>query len=782
MTTRHSAYCRPAVLKGFVLILLVLVLSGCNHPKGPGLLPTKVVEQAPSETAFMPSRTETVSISAIETGAPLPPKLLERYPERGQELPLNGMIKLVFDQDMDAVQTERAWQMTDSTGGAISGKVTWLTPRTFQFEPDQPLTAETKYLATLSTEASGAQGVRLVDPLKFEFITTTGLQVSQVFPADGTYGIENTAVITVIFNRPVVPLVVAEQQDTLPNPIRISPAVPGKGEWINTSIFAFRPETYLSASTTYTVSVRAGLKDASGETELAEDYRWHFTVLAPGIDSFWMNGYPWDVNPQDGKVNVALNQGFTIKFLQPMDRSSSEAALSIRDKNGEGVPLTVAWDELGTTMVFTPTQRLALGTAYTLRLEPSAQALGGGNLKKGLIWNFTTVLPPAIAYTEPEDGSVQSEFTPQFSIHFVSQMRIETLKDKVIFTPALEGDWQWYYYDYGVYGDTWTMYTTGLQPSTTYTVQILPGMEDLYGNKISEGKTLRFTTGAYPPSVNLQLPYEGPVIYRVGGPQNFYVSSRNIKDLSLRLYRLPVERFAAMQLIYGEDSPWNYLPVENDLVWKLTEFTPRVNGGQLVPGFYILTLDSPQVIQPYRQFDDVRLVAVISANLSFKTTNTEVLVWVTDLGSGDPLAGAPVRIYNTRFEPIGEGTTDEDGLVYLNKLVKGVEWYDTFFALSEDPKSFGFAAANWTSGVSPYDFGIWQDYYSQPGRTVAYLYTDRPLYRPGQPVYFKGILRVDDDLKYNLPEDNQVNVTIESFEETVYAKTLPLSSYISFEG
>ncbi len=139
-------------------------------------------------------------------------------------------------------------------------------------------------------------------------------------------------------------------------------------------------------------------------------------------------------------------------------------------------------------------------------------------------------------------------------------MRFDSLKDKVEFTPALEGDWQWYYGDYGIYGNAWTMYTYGLQPSTQYTVKILPGMEDLYGNQISQEQTIRFTTAAYDPMVALQLPSEGPVIYRVGGPQDFYVSSRNIKAVSVRLYQLPAKDFAAMQLYYSEEKSLELQP------------------------------------------------------------------------------------------------------------------------------------------------------------------------------------------------------------------------------
>ena len=51
-------------------------------------------------------------------------------------------------------------------------------------------------------------------------------------------------------------------------------------------------------------------------------------------------------------------------------------------------------------------------------------------------------------------------------------------------------------------------------------------------------------------------------------------------------------------------------------------------------------------------------------------------------------------------------------------------------------------------------------YYSEPYQ--ALFYTDRPVYRPGQTVYFKGILRVDDDAHYSLPEPGtEIDVVVE---------------------
>jgi len=321
-------------------------------------------------------------------------------------------------------------------------------------------------------------------------------------------------------------------------------------------------------------------------------------------------------------------------------------------------------------------------------------------------------------------------------------------------------------------------------------------MEDLYGNKTLETKVVTFTTAAYAPNANLQIPFEGQAIYRVGGVQEFFVAHLNIRQVQLRLYKLTPDRFAAMQVQNGETSPSNYRPDPKDLVWQvdqdasgklnervLQSFKPVAGDGTpLEPGFYLSALDSPQVEHPGSIFLDQRLVMVASANLTLKTTNSEALAWLTDMTTGKPLADVPVSIYNTGWQLVGQGVSDAQGIATIDQLKKGTEWFDTFFAVTEDSKSFGFAAANWSSGVSPYNFGIWQDYYSQPDQPKAYIYTDRPLYRPGQPVNFKGVVRMDDDMRYHLPTVSEVNVTIESYQEVVFEKSMSISEFGSFSG
>jgi hypothetical protein len=91
------------------------------------------------------------------------------------------------------------------------------------------------------TTALAANGQMLAQPLEFTFKAVGFLEVTQVMPADEAEGIDPKSDITVMFNRPVVPLVPINEQASLPQPLVLDPPVQGKGEWINTSIYVFSP-------------------------------------------------------------------------------------------------------------------------------------------------------------------------------------------------------------------------------------------------------------------------------------------------------------------------------------------------------------------------------------------------------------------------------------------------------------------------------------------------------------------------------------------------------------
>lgn len=789
-------------------LIATFILGGCAPaPAGPTApdKSTEAAQQAATATPIIEQK--PTPVIEIDESEPLAPQVVRQYPAPGEEMPLDRAIEVTFDQPMDAAKTASAWAMTTLTGEAIQGEITWPQPDSLAFKPAAALQADAVYLVKIAKNAVSAAGAVLKDDVTFQVNTVGELRITKVFPEDGAVDVENRAAITVMFNRPIVPLTTVEAAESMVLPLEISPEVDGKGEWLNTSVYVFHTDLPLKASEDYTVRIKAGLKDANG-AELKEDYTWQFTTIAPSIERFELPDL--EVNPEQSYRDVPLNQKFVFFFLQGMDKASTEAAFSLVNAKGEQTPVTFSWPK-PERLVIQPAENLALGTKYRLMLEKTARSLDGGELRDGFDWSFTTHLFPAVKETTPANGSVQKQYSNYMQIRFASPMRLEGLKEKIVIKPELSSPMNFSYNEWN-----WSVNIYGFKPSTRYEVTVLPGASDIYGNEIPSSYHFSFTTASLTASAYLALPDTAPIFRSDAKPMKFYVRHVNIKTIEIGLYRLSNEIFLNMV----NNKIQEYRPDPSTLVrtwqeessgevnqYQLTGIDLQDGAGNPLPvGFYYLTMDSPQ-LKHDTPYASVRYFIVADANLTLKTTYSqprtgetvlgggthvsESLVWMTDLTSGAPLSKSGVSLYDGNFNLLGKGVTDDDGLVsFKHEVTEAAEDGGSegrlkamrFVITDEGGDHFGCVSSDWGSGVSPYDFGIWSDFYSLPDKLSAYIYTDRPLYRPGQPVYFKGIVRWNDDLLYSMPDIKNVRVKISSYDETVYDKVLPLNAYGSFSG
>ncbi len=772
-----------------IFMIFTLLLSACQagspppapgQPETPATPPNAPPAAPPSEPKINPPKpaSPTPGLQAADDGEPLPPQVLQPLPQ--SEVSPTGPIDISFDQPMDAAATADALEVTDPNGQMLEGALSWPDARTLRFQPKQPLESGQLYFAGLSANAASAQGVKLTEPVSFQFQTTGPLEVSQVFPLPDAQDVDSQAVITVIFNRPVVPLVIAEEAANLPQPLTIRPTVEGQGEWVNTSVYVFRPSGFLNSGVQYTVTINPGLKDADGASSLDNAYSWSFSTATPGIDYFSVSDRY--INPAGAKV-LLLDDWFYVRFLQPMDAAAVENASSLSGYSGG---YTFRWDDDSQGVSITPTQRLALGASYTLRVDGATNQ--GVPLEKPLEWQFKTVPAPAIKEVEPANGSAQGYYSGRLIIKFSSPMRIDTILPHIEVTPApKQTDPQGYYSEW-----EWSYAVWLLEPSTEYVVRFTPGMEDIYGNRITTEKVVRFTTGKEQPYARLAMPY-GPVIMRENGPsqaQQFYVAHANSGPITATLGTLTLDQVISFRN-YSSD-PGQYRIPSGKAIWQdgqdgskiinqrqITAFQPQQNGSPLPAGFYFLALNAQGIPHDKSPYLDNHVLIVANAAITFKSARGQALAWVTDMESGQPIAGAETIFYDEKGSELARAATDKDGLAQVEIDAKD---NNANYVLVNNAGVFGFADSSFGSGFSLYDYGIWSDFYAPAFRTVAYVYTERPIYRPGQPVYYKGIVRVDNDLNYRLPSDQTYHIRISNYDETVYDGETTLNDNGTFSG
>ncbi|MBK7316241.1 Ig-like domain-containing protein, partial [Candidatus Villigracilis affinis] len=609
-------------------------------------------------------------------------------------------------------------------------------------------------------------------------MTVETLSVSQVFPAPDTAGVDLNSTITVIFNHPVVPLNIVEEQDKLPQPLKFTPTIKGKGEWVNSSVYVFQPEEILLSGTSYQVKVDAGIEDTLGNP-LGESYIWAFDTRKPTIYNFALKG--GEQNPSNGVTDMPLDQSFVVTFEQPMDVKSTEAAIKlINSETKAAFPVNFTWSDDNVTLLIEPKTNFSIASFYELTIADSAQAEDGGTLNAGMSVMLATVPLPAVSSVFPGADSDNADFHSSITIWFASQMDIDSLKGRVRITPAVPGmEDNWYYNSYDR-----SLNIYGLDPATHYVVRILPGMADLYGNTIKDEISYSFYNGDYSPYARIVLPWN-PLVYRAKGDQEVYFEHLNITEATLSVYPITLAEFGRltsgnvdMTAFSPSSQPvrkWNITGAErNNLESKLFDFKDK-NGNPLEAGYYFIGMEG----KPFKyssRFYQASMFIVATDNITFKATPTEGLAWVTDLENGEPQNNAAVTFYNAEFQKLGTTNTDENGIAYLDNI-KAAN-----YAQVESGNHFGFTALYWGSGVSAGDFGLYQNYYSGEENLFAYLYTDRPVYRPDQEVFFKGILRQNDDLHYSLPRINQVYVVAEQWGEKIYEGYVPINDLGSFSG
>ena len=633
---------------------------------------------------------------------------------------------------------------------ALKGSFAWLSTRTLLFQPEFPGLLRG---ATYTVTVPGGVDSGLPQTVTQKFTVTGLLTVQQVIPSDGDTEVPLNAQVLVQFSRSVAALTTLSAQRT-DRILEFDPPLDGKGEWLNTSIYRFVP-TSLTPSTSYRLRVKAGLTSAV-DGALKEDFTSVFTTVTPGVAG---------IVPEDNFLFASPRQAVTVRFNQAMELSAS-GGIAVRDVSGTNVPGTVSWNLDRTVATFNPLTPLALSTVYITSVEKGLKGARGGETPALRTSSFRTAGPLRILQAFPNDGEKSaSRFgvyvrfnNPMDKDSLEGKLRIsgftdEELKDRVFADPGqlISGQSA---FPGGISANV------ALKPSTTYTVDLLPGAQDVFGN-VSLGYSWTFTTGALPPQVTLALSnFSQTATFSSTVEPRVFFRTTNVPSASFTLWPLTADE--ARSMLHGAQYCCQPLKPSSPPLRQWTEKVDNVKdevvlsstslsgGGPLAKGSYYLRTDG--------QFFSQLAFAVVDTEIVTKLSTEELLVWAIDHDTGKPVAGVPVRSsgsFQTSATAVTrDAVTNADGMASFAVAVPRIgDNYDrSFFVTMTDGGRFGVGSTRWNPGISPFQFSLPTEFYAR--EWVGQIYTDRPIYRPGETVALKGIARRDDDAQYSLPGAN----------------------------
>ncbi len=735
-----------------ILVLFMLVFSACSLANEIPLPAGLVGTSTPQEALATPTALR------VEV---LPPDVVETVPLDGSQISLQEEIVFYFNQPMDRASVESALHVEP----AVPGDFAWTDDATIKFTPRESLKAGSSLNIAFDAGAESVLGSALPESLSYSFNTAEALHPVQVLPQDGSMDLGVDSAIVVSFDQPVVPLGVDAEE--LPTAFSLEPKASGQGEWLNTSTYIFYPDA-LGGGVIYTVTLNPDLVSVAG-TSLVRAESWSFTTAYPRL---------LEISPST-EIPLPLDLAWTFTFNQPMDQSSVEANFSFTDDEGTEVGGEFEWADDAYSFTFIVDKLLERDSTYHLLLSDSALAQGGTPLASK--WKVEVYSSPnfSVISTDPEQTGVIGEYGSGH-ILFSTFVDDEDIEDYISIKPEVS-DFGANVYENGIH------FSGNLAHETHYTVRVDPALKDIWGQELGEEFYFLFSTPK--PEPKITFPYLAtPFYFTAAAKPIFYIQSINAPSVSMTLGEVPPADFFALFGDGGYELRDNYQPL-NPKSWRQylsiednisetfgIDLAPET--GTLEPGIYSLNLWQTG----QQESATPNFIIASNINVVFKIGATDALIWATEFGTDARIKGQGVTIYDEEGTVLAEGVTDDTG-VWHGKIPAQSNAYQNFYAILGQPGDvdFGLGSSTWGEDFSPWYFNLSED--NRPPHDEVYLYTDRPIYRPGQTVYFRAILREAYNGRYSAPTQTSLPLTVSNQAgENVASLNPPLSEYGTAHG
>lgn len=198
----------------------------------------------------------------------------------------------------------------------------------------------------------------------------------------------------------------------------------------------------------------------------------------------------------------------------------------------------------------------------------------------------------------------------------------------------------------------------------------------------------------------------------------------------------------------------------------------EVIGIPLTPGFHVLEIASRKLGDALldERYGGGRTMYVrttaLATNLAvhFKLGRENSAAWVTTLDKGKVVPNASVRVSGCDGKEVATGTTDARGVVQFQGLppnapgcnsdddYRADAWFVSARAKDEaGVDDLAFTWSDWQRGIEPWRFNVPTSLDPQPDQ-VAHTVFDRTLFRAGETVSMKHLIRMQTSKGFGLPE------------------------------
>lgn len=674
----------------------------------------------------------------------------------------NSPFKIHFSQSMNKASVENNFAIHPK----LDGELIWSDMSTLEYYPDEKLTIGDSYRIIIGGEAKCILGKKMGTDIALNFKVTGSPYVQFVSPnseGDSVPIVDKNQVITVMFDRAM------EWENINRNSLlEITPDVKGDIRILGSSTFQFIPKEWpLSTEFELKVPYKITARDG-GETESI--FVWNIKTATPKVVS---------ISP--GNENVGINSPIILKFNQDVEledikpgtnallypSNDIDADINPQEDGFFNTEVTYGTDENNdldkSILVFTPTFPYLYETEYRFVLNSGLMPKSGElGMREDFEFTFTTSTNPSIKkITTPTDDN------SNIAIEFNTEMKEEDIMENISLLPNATGEPVITLSEENTKAEIYYNLTS----NTEYTFTVSENIKDAFGNTLGKKEEVQFTTSSASSFLKWSNDESFPVFMKGVDPE-ISINHSNIDMVYIEACQVTERNFFK----YSSNQTWDEyrcydepIPVkvnDNESLLNLTGITQR----EWESGIYHVSIVTDNNIRINKTF------FVTDTTFVIKKSSGSILVWATDLITGEPVSRMELFIYNFNGEEIGRGVTDGDGVYKISREL-GEGLYVVGKKNLEGEDRWGLSSEYWpismdsSLGYSGHDFG-----------DKVYVITNKINFLPGEEIDIKGIIRNDYDHLLKLPDTKKVNIIIkEDLDSAIFGETVVLRRNGSFD-
>ncbi|MGD2154625.1 MAG: carboxypeptidase regulatory-like domain-containing protein, partial [Gemmatimonadales bacterium] len=515
-------------------------------------------------------------------------------------------------------------------------------------------------------------------------------------------------------------------------PARLRPQAEGRWRWVGTRTLLFEVDAGFPMATEYQVLVPADVRSAVGE-RLAEPLTWTFKTPPPSLTESLPQG--------DAVSDVPL---MFVAFDQQIDAGAVLDHITVRAAGRTFKVRRADEDEIAADeriertakatpddrwVAFRTIRRLPGDSQVEVVIEPGTPSAEGPlRTETAQTFGFRTYGPLHVERSWcgwdrgcPPGSAWRIEFSNPIDSEAFDTSLIRVEPELPLMRYRLSND------RLAIYGR--------VQPRRDYHVTLSADVRDVFGQTLGRETSLRFEVGPAPAALTARA--DRFVVLDPLAPRELSVKSVNVPGLRIRIYRVQPDDWLAFEEGYNRhrysEDPWEppgLLASERTIPLDAEPDAPAETRIDLEPvlgdelGHVVVAVEPTDWPEDSGRRQSVYTwVQATRISVSALADPREVTGWVTALEGAAPLAGATLELMSTGARAI----TNAEGLATLPlPTARPRNEYPALVARLDGDVAL-LPIRYW--GRVPRDAVGW------------FVFTDRPLYRPGEEVHLKGWLR-----------------------------------------